>query len=255
MDIFNSPWLIHMLAKSSKTPQGRLLSLFDILEDWLLAPNLQKTTEFQYQPSPILVNYCTEQAKALGAASPSILAEHIVLIAHSAALQAMEHPSSNSMMHAKKAAEALIQAQTQKAGVYQKLKQVRPVSYAIAASVLMMIGVGTLWLPTLLHPQAHVLQMAHAGSAESENPHHAMPDNKALTAIDASKMYAKYELMRQGTCQFPEALQIPDKHKAIYLENVVGGKLPADLDDLAVANFYLEKIRCNFTPMLMATSK
>jgi hypothetical protein len=35
----------------------------------------------------------------------------------------------------------------------------------------------------------------------------------------------------------------------------VGGKLPADLDDLAIANFYLEKVRCNFTPMLMATSK
>lgn len=259
MDIFNSPWLIHMLAKSSKTPQGRLLSLFDILEDWLLAPNLQKTTTFQYQPSPILVNYCTEQAKSLGAESPSILAEHIVLIAHSAALQTIEHPGSKSMMHAKKAAEALIQAQTQKASLYQKLKQVRPASYAIAASVLVVIGVGALWLPSLMHPQAHMLQMAHAASTVSDSPLHSSPDNtpenKALTAIDASKMYAKYELMRQGTCQFPEALQIPDKHKAIYLENVVGGKLPADLDDLAVANFYLEKIRCNFTPMLMATSK
>jgi hypothetical protein len=61
--------------------------------------------------------------------------------------------------------------------------------------------------------------------------------------------------MRQGTCQFPEVLQIPDDHKSIYLENVVGGKLPNDLADLGVANFYLEKVRCNFTPMLMAASK
>jgi len=51
MDIFNSPWLIHMLAKSSKTPQGRLLSLFDILEDWLLAPNLQKPLRFSISPA------------------------------------------------------------------------------------------------------------------------------------------------------------------------------------------------------------
>jgi hypothetical protein len=75
-----------------------------------------------------------------------------------------------------------------------------------------------------------------------------------LTAKDASLLYAKYELMRQGTCQYPEALQIPDQDKAVYLENVVGGKLPTNLKDLAIANRYLEKVRCNFTPMLMANS-
>lgn len=76
-----------------------------------------------------------------------------------------------------------------------------------------------------------------------------------MSAQDASIMYAKYEQMRNGTCQFPEALQIPDKDKAIYLENVVGGKLPTNLNDLAIANIYLEKVRCNFTPMLMAHSR
>lgn len=244
-----------MLAKSSKTPQGRLLSLFDILEDWLLAPNLQKSSAFLHQPSPILVNYCTEQAKSLKAENPVILAEHIVLIAQNAALQAMEHPGSNSLMHAKKAAEALIQAQTHKASIYQKLKQVQLAHFAIAASVLMMIGAGAIWLPSLIQSQHPALQVAHAAISENLTSNATTRENKALTAIDASKMYAKYELMRQGSCQFPEALQIPDKHKAIYLENVVGGKLPADLDDLAIANFYLEKIRCNFTPMLMATSR
>jgi hypothetical protein len=100
-------------------------------------------------------------------------------------------------------------------------------------------------------PDNHLAQQADPIKVALSNTQH----NKALTAVEASKMYAKYEQMRQGTCQFPEALQIPDKHKSIYLENVVGGKLPADLDDLAIANFYLEKVRCNFTPMLMATSK
>ncbi|HQS37581.1 MAG: hypothetical protein B7Y16_04560 [Methylotenera sp. 24-45-7] len=254
MDIFNSPWLINMLAKSSTTPHGRLLSLFDILDDWLLAPNVQKSTEFQHNPSPILVSYCTEQAKSLGAENPIILAEHIVLIAHSAALQAIEHPGSNSLMHAKKAASALIQAQTQKADFYTKLKQQRPMRYGIAASILVIIGAGAIWLPTLLQtaiPGSYIAQH----NAPIKVTANAIAQSKALTAIDASKMYAKYEQMRSGTCQFPEALQIPDKHKSVYLENVVGGKLPADLDDLAIANFYLEKVRCNFTPMLMATSK
>ena len=68
-------------------------------------------------------------------------------------------------------------------------------------------------------------------------------------------MYAQFDQMRTGTCQFPEAIQIPDQDKAVYLENVVGGKLPTNLTDLATANKYLAKVRCNYTPMLMAKSK
>ena len=252
MDIFNSPWLINMLAKSSTAPQGRLLSLFDILDDWLLAPNIEKATELQPNSSLILLSYCTEQAKALGAENPAILAEHIVMIAHTATLQAIEHPGSNSLMHAKKAASALIEAQTQKNNFYNKLKQARPIAYGLAAGICMMISAGAIWLPSIFHtPAYHVAQLTPTAKAAQST----LTQNKAITAVDASKMYAKYEQMRQGTCQFPEALQMPDKHKSVYLENVVGGQLPADLDDLAVANYYLEKVRCNFTPMLMATSK
>jgi len=94
-----------------------------------------------------------------------------------------------------------------------------------------------------------------AESSDAHNPTLATAQSKQLTAQDATQMYAKFELMRQGSCQFPEVLQMPDKHKAIYLENVVGGKLPSNLEDLAIANVYLEKIRCNYTPMLMAASK
>lgn len=74
-------------------------------------------------------------------------------------------------------------------------------------------------------------------------------------AQDSLAMYAKFNQMRTGTCQFPEAIQIPDKHKAVYIERVVGGQLPNDLTDLAIANTYLEKVRCNYTPVLMANSK
>ena len=81
------------------------------------------------------------------------------------------------------------------------------------------------------------------------------PSNTRVTAQEAAAMYARYEQMRNGTCQFPEAIQIPDKDKTVYLENVVGGKIPTNLNDLAIANSYLEKVRCNFTPMLMANSR
>ncbi|MFZ3086512.1 MAG: hypothetical protein WA123_00440 [Methylotenera sp.] len=256
MDIFNSPWLINMLAKSSKTPQGRLLSLFDILDDWLKAPHIEKVSTLNAKENSLLIAFCTEQAKLLGAENPDILAEHIVLVAHSAAQQLIEQPGSSSLMHAKKVANALILAQTQKNGFISNLTESKPAIYSIAASLLLLVGTASLWLPSFMYSQT-----AHARMAQQHDPVEttivatAYGQDKALTAIDASRMYAKYEQMRQGTCHFPEVLQIPDKHKSIYLENVVGGKLPANSADLAIANFYLEKVHCNFTPMLMTASK
>jgi hypothetical protein len=247
MDIFSSSWLIAMLAKSSKTPQGRLLSLFDILQDWVEAPNIH----IEFDPNAThktLINFCIEQAVACKAANPEILAEHIILIARNALAQASNHSVTDSFAHAKKAAHALILAQTQKEPRIPK-----PFSYGIAASFLVLIGIAAMWLPQLQQPTTPVasISVSAAESLQVTTPE----SNNNVTAHDAVIMYAKYEQMRKGTCQFPEALQIPDKHKAIYLENVVGGKLPTNLNNLAIANFYLEKVRCNFTPMLMANSK
>jgi hypothetical protein len=253
MDIFNSPWLIKMLAKSSKSPRQRLLNLFDILDDWLKAPNFEKTATLHSISNRLLITYCIDQAIAIGAENPDILAEHIVLIAHSAAQQAIEQPESSSLLHAKKAAQALIQAQTQKTGLLSSIRESRPALYGIAASMLIVIGVAAIWVPMLMHNQQQMTQQTQ--QTKNAIATSLTTQNKPLTAIDASRMYAKYEQMRQGTCQFPEALLIPDKHKSIYLENVVGGKVPTDLDELSIANFYLEKVRCNFTPMLMAVSK
>jgi hypothetical protein len=250
MDIFDSPWLINMLAKCSKTPQGRLLGLFDILHDWLEAPSFEQASVTLGAPNPLLINYCVEQAKSLGAENPELLAEHIVLIAQNAARHAITQPESNSLIHAKKVALALIQAQTQQTGFTVGIKGSRAALYGVAASMVIVIAATAIWAPMFMHSQG-----AQAKLVLHEQTETTINQNKALTAIDASRMYAKYEQMRQATCQFPEVLLIPDEHKSIYLENVVGGKLPNDLADLGVANFYLEKVRCNFTPMLMAASK
>ena len=252
MDIFNSQWLMNMLVKSSKTPQGRMLSLFDILGDWLNAPNIDHNITNDSVSSQQLIIFCTIQAKACGAANPSMLAEHIVLIARNAAQQEINQPGCNSLAHAKKAANALIIAQTQKGWPFSDVK--KPFVYAVTASFLVVLGAGAIWqseLMQLIQPQTKVIASV-SNNTTSLATHFS---STSLTAHDAANMYAKYELMRNGTCQFPEALQIPDKDKSVYLENVVGGKLPTDLEELATANYYLEKVHCNFTPMLMAHSK
>ncbi len=253
-DLLGSSWLIYMLAKSSNTPEGRLLSLFDILNDWLKAPNMLKHCHLSNTNHALLLSYCIAQAQALGAESPETLAEHIVLIARNAAQQNIAHPLSNSLMHAKKAANALILAQTQPPAPTQVKRAVnKPVAYSIAATLALAIGASLIWAPMLKDQQ--LATHARAETSDTNNSKPAVAATQPLTAQDATQMYAKFELMRQGSCQFPEVLQMPDKHKAIYLENVVGGKLPANLEDLAIANAYLEKIRCNYTPMLMAASK
>lgn len=251
MDIFNSQWLLNMLAKSSKTPQGRILSLFDILADWLNAPNIDHSIKDDAVSSQQLINFCAAQAKTCGAANPSMLAEHIVLIARNAAQQEINQPGCNSLAHARKAANALILAQTQKEWPFPNIN--KPAIYGIAASLLVILGASAIWLPELM--RSNQSQAKLVAINKNTIPVTSQISSTNLTAHDAANMYAKYELMRNGTCQFPEALQIPDKDKVIYLENVVGGKLPTDLNNLEIANYYLEKVHCNFTPMLMAHSK
>ncbi|MSP86630.1 MAG: hypothetical protein EXR38_02630 [Methylotenera sp.] len=257
MDIFDSQWLINMLEKSSNTPQGRILSLFDILEDWLAAPEIQVKMTPHTTPKLQLISYCAKQATALGASQPTVLAEHIVFIALNAAQQEIDHPGGGSLAHAKKAANALILTQTQKQWCLLKTFRTQSSIYGIAASLVLLIGIGMALLPILTqnNPQKTTWANTGRGGYIRSVAVTAPLNSKNLSAQDASTMYAKYEQMRNGTCQFLEALQIPDKDKTIYLENVVGGKLPTNLSDLATANSYLEKVRCNFTPMLMANSK
>lgn len=257
MDIFNSQWLLNMLAKSSKSPQGRILSLFDILDDWLEAPNVQLDIKQPINPSQQLITFFIAQAKACGAENPSILAEHIVLIAKNATQQAINQPGCNSLVHAKKAANALIMAQTQKAWVFSEIVMKKRAVYSIAVSIFVVMISAEIWLPDLMPNNFLRTANANHNSAKTKVALATTQTQTgaSITANDAAIMYAKFEQMRNGTCQFPEAIQIPDKDKSIYLINVVGGKLPTDLHDLAIANGYLEKIRCNFTPMLMAHSK
>jgi hypothetical protein len=257
MDIFNSAWLLKMLAKAGTTPQERMLSLFDILDDWLQAP---KSTLAETRPestlsqnaSEGLLVFFTKQAEACGAENAAMLAQHIVLIARNAALQTMNDPASRSLAHAKKAAQALILAQTQSAWSVAKWAKT-PTTYA--AGAVLLLAAASVWLPGLMHSYQLHSNIAQAHRHQSKTLATAPTATQGLSASDAAQMYAKYEQMRNGSCQFPEVLQIPDKDKTIYIENVVGGKLPTNLDNLAIANAYLEKVRCNFTPMLMAHSK
>ena len=270
MEILNSPWLIKMLGKSSKSPRGRLLSLFDILEDWLEAPNVApnvaisinaqrinvqlKSSLANQAADKLLITYLSLEAAKAGAAMPEMLANQLYFMAIAAAqeklhaknLQSLVH--ATSLNHAKLAAAALISAQTNK-----EFHIAKPTAYALAASfaAIFAMTAGLLML-NLQQPTAAIASMQIPIRAAT--PQMVVAEAMAEPQQTAALM-AQIEQMRHGNCQLIEAIQLPDSQKAIYLNMVVNGQVSTNPKEQAIAFELLRRTPCNYTPMLMAHSK
>ncbi len=249
MDILNSNWLIKMLEKSSPTPHGRLLNLFDILEDWLEAPSIREQLNGQFSKpknAKLLQDYLRVEATKAGVAMPEILANQLYFMAISAIqarLEANIHaPYGHVFNHAKSAANALILAQTKKEFHIKKSS-----AYAMAASFFVAIIVAGSWFTLRESSAPATLAQANPQSALAAAPM-ASPDQTAA-------LMAQLEQMRHGNCQLIEAIQLPDSQKGIYLNMVVNGQVSTDPREQLIAMELLKNTRCNYTPMLMANSK
>ena len=252
MQILDSEWLIKMLAKSGLTPEARMLSLFEILSDWLDAPQIHaviKQENIDHHQPQLLLNYLSTQAQEAGAAMPNMLAEQLIFLASSALKNHLEDAQSTSLHHAKHAAQALIEAQCES----ESMQINKSTLYSALAVFVSIIVIGALFYS---HQPSAVAQPAIASSMfQSSNPQPS--DNQPAIAGNPKQtadMYASIETMRGGDCQYMEALQIPDADKKIYLENVVGGQVPTNAHDQMIAEHYMQKIRCNYKPMLMKDS-
>ena len=249
MQILNSEWLIKMLEKSGATPEAKLLSLFDILSDWLEAPQIHaalKLESSQKDTPYLLLNYLSKQAKEAGAAMPEMLAEQLIFIAKSALKDRIESSECASFIHAKQVANALISAQCEREAIQLK-------KTTIYSALAIFVGAITIGALIYTHPQSDPVQNIVASSM-FEQTNAKNNEDVAGNPKETADMYASIETMRGGDCQYIEALQIPDADKKIYLENVVGGQVPTNVHDQLIAQHYLQKIRCNYTPMLMKNS-
>ena len=246
MNILNSEWLINMLKKSGNTPEDRILNAFDILSDWMSAPSiLQNLTHNQFESSlpDRLLEYISNEAKTANMETPELLAQQIVFLILSGLRDEIYNPNSMALHHAKQAAQALMTVQS----TSEKYK--RPAAY-----IALGIFVGITAIAGLIafenKTTMNVIENIQANSSEARAMQEEAPVNPKVTA----DLYASYETMRGGDCQYIEALQIPDADKKVYLENVVGGEVPTNAHDQMIAKKYLQKIRCNYTPMLMKNS-
>jgi hypothetical protein len=256
MEILNSLWLVKMLEKSSKTPRGRLLNLFDILEDWLDAPTVseQLKADFKTQaPKKILLDFLTLEAAKAGAAMPEMLASQLYFMAVATtqetllANNAQTSNDANSFKHAKVAASALISAQTK-----TECHIAKPTAYAIAASFAAVCAIaGSLLVFNLQQPTTNMASMQVP--VQAATPQLVAAEVTANPHQTAALM-AQIEQMRHGNCQLIEAVQLPDSQKGIYLNMVVNGQVSTNPEDQAIALDLLSRTRCNYTPMLMANS-
>ena len=273
--ILNSQWLIKMLEKSSQTPHGRLLSLFDILEDWLEAPTIREQIGKQFSSpkhAKNLQDYLTLEAAKAGAAMPEMLASQLYFMAISAinehlqpqglspqnipakavylCVKAINH---KGFSHAKSAANALILVQTRKDFYITKFS-----AYAMAASFLGVLVIAGFMLN--LKQTQNNDQIAELKSATQSILAASTAPTLAISEMTASPdqtvaIMAQLELMRHGNCQLIEAIQLPDSQKGIYLNMVVNGQVSTNPHEQKIAMELIKKTRCSYTPMLMANSK
>jgi len=251
MHLLNSNWLIKMLEKAGKTPEARMLSLFEILADWSAAPHFQERFQAGLNDSAdptLLIEYLHQQAQQTKAADPRMLAEQIVLLAKISLESQFATNNCDALRHAKETAKALIKAQCEKERIPLKdrfnfNRQRAFIGFAFGA-IALLVGGAVLFKqkPESSFNQFNIQAGAHLNDQVTSDP--------KLTA----DMYASLETMRGGDCRFIEALMIPEADKKVYVENVVGGQVPVSLHDQMIAQRYIQKIRCNYTPILMQNS-
>ncbi len=249
MDILNSSWFLNMLKKAGATPRERLLALFDILDDWVNAPHIREkfsAIEINGEEPQALLEYLTAQATSSGAQAPEVLAQQLYFMATNMLQEELRSPGCAASQHARQVAQALIQAQMEKDRYISKRS-----AYAMAASVFFVTGIAGMLIFGHVNPldgkpitPSRMVAVTPAANTKSAE---ASPEQTAA-------LFAVIEQMRKGECQYPEALQLPDSQKAVYLTNVVGGQISTNAADQALVAQLLTKVRCNYTPMLMKNS-
>lgn len=241
--LLDSDWLIRMLDKSSEQAAQKLLALFDILEDTLnspLATHIQPASNLTTNQR--LQSYLITQARLARAKLPDMLGNQVYFMAVSACQHKLNHPDSYALMHAKLAAKALIKEQTQREIHWPSIR-----NYAIA---LLMLGVG-LWGGYRIRLSQQPTAMPVTSTVEIP----PRPLSHEASPSETAAIYERLETMKHGDCRLIEALQLPERMKSIYIENIIQGHVTTNREEQIIVNQLLDQVQCNYTPKLMQNSK
>jgi hypothetical protein len=243
--LLQSDWLIRMLDKSGQKPAQKLLALFSVLDDLLSSPlTAQNKSSQQTARSDRLQSYLTQQSQKAGARLPEMLANQLYFMAISACQEKLLHPESTALHHARQAAQALIKEQTTREIDWLAVRNYGIVVTALCTGIL----AGHFW------PASQDMEIITANAAGQQAPP-PNPFSLEASPSETAAIYARLETMKHGDCRLLEALQLPEKLKSVYIENVINGHVTIYRDEQVLVNQLLDQVQCNYTPKLMANSR
>lgn len=245
--LLNSELLIARIQKSSNEPGQRVLNAFDLLAE---AASKQTAPSGEAGTSPDTAMLCFMQAQThvMAIEMPELLAQQLYFMMQQALETELASPASRALHHARIAADAMLQAQTPEQKSAKKVW-----AYAIAAGLFTLLGTSSIALQSEFQPSGPFIVAALQGSAKSAEPRMA-PDFSVANPARTAAMYAKIEQMRTGSCDYPQALVLPESERGIYIEYIVNGKVSTKVSDQDVVNKLMQQVSCNYTPMLMKNS-
>ena len=213
-----------------------------LLEDFFAA--VEKTPVASEETRQQWLQSLTALATTLKIKQPDLVARQLLFIATEAGKRAQQSPDNRALQHAHTAARALLAVQKRKAFAANSH------AYAMAASFFLIFGVSSMLFTS------HAPMPQETVETTSLNEAIAAP---AAVFVNANpkrlaEMHSYREKMRQGTCNFPEALMLDEADRGIYLKTVVYGDIPHDIKEQQITARLMESVRCDFTPMLMKNS-
>jgi len=228
--------LIRQLEISGKTPAEQLDHVLETLGQI-------SNAELQQTQQQALLLHLAQLAKSWKIHQPEAFAQQLLCMLTDAKRKQLAQPGSQALQHAKIAVRALITAQRKNRFSHNSH------FYAMAASVFLLFGVGSMMLG---NTHAPIISKELAVSPPTET------ETRVLLAVNnpmrLSEMISNREKMREGRCHFPEALVFAESERSIYIKNVVHGEITNDFKEQEIARRLMQSVRCDYTPMLMKNS-
>ncbi|ACT51507.1 hypothetical protein [Methylovorus glucosotrophus] len=245
--LLNSELLIARIQKSSSNPGQRLLNAFDLLAEAVSNP-IALPGEADIAADSAMLRFMQIQTQAMAIEMPDLLAQQLYFMMQQALETELASPTSRALHHARIAADAMLQAQAPEHKPAGKV-----LAYAMAAGLFTLLGSTSIALQSEFQPSGPFIVAALNASAKPAETRMA-PDFSVANPARTAAMYAKIEQMRTGSCDYPQALVLPESERGIYIEYVVNGKVSTKVSDQDVVNKLLQQVSCNYTPMLMKNS-
>jgi len=228
--------LMTQLKRSGMTPAEQL---DHILETLGRIPD----AELQQTELQAIVLHLTQLAKSWKIHQPEAFARQLLFMLTDARRKQLAQPENEAIQHVRIAARALIAAQRKNR--FSRNSHF----YAMAASVFLLFGVGSMMLG---NTHAPIISKKLTVSPPTET------ETRVLLAVNnpmrLSEMISNREKMREGRCHFPEALVFAESERSIYIKNVVHGEITNDFKEQEIARRLMQSVRCDYTPMLMKNS-